>query len=255
MMTDAATNPAPPAATSPKYIEVLTLFPQLFESFVTHGILQRALAQDLLQLKVTPLREFGRGRWKSVDDSPYGGGAGMVLRADVLAAALNAISQRHAVHQRRLRRVLLTPQGKTFDQATAHAYAHSEEVLVLICGRYEGFDERVRTQLVDEELSLGDFICQGGEVPALAVLESLTRLLPGVLGNPASTIEESFSDGLLEYPQYTRPEKFEGESVPSVLLSGDHQRIHQWRKQQAQQRTARRRPDLLQPAKAPSPKK
>ncbi len=229
----------------PIYIEILTLFPQLFAPFAECGIIKRALEQKQLQLGITSLRDFGIGRYRAVDDTPYGGGAGMVLKADVLASALEAIAQKHALDKRQLWRVLLTPQGRIFNQPTAQGYANSSQVLTLICGRYEGFDERIRTQLVDEELSLGDFICQGGEAPSLAIIETVVRLVPGVLGNPDSTKEESFNNQLLEYPQYTRPEIFQGECVPDILLSGNHQQIRHWRRQQALQRTAQRRPDLL----------
>lgn len=229
-----------------KRIDVLTLFPVLFGEFLDGGVLGRAKRNGLVEVTLVDFRERGLGRHRAVDDEPYGGGAGMVLRPEpVFSAARDRIAF-HRAAGRTVRKVLLTPQGRPFRQARARAFAEAgEEVLMLIGGRYEGFDERIRLGLADEELSLGDFVTLGGDVAAMAVIEAVARLIPGVLGNPASGVEESFSDGLLEYPQYTRPAEFEGMRVPEVLLSGDHARIKAWRQEQALRRTRERRPDLL----------
>ncbi len=234
------------AKTMPKRIDVLTLFPVLFGEFLHGGVLGRARRNGLVEVTLVDFRERGLGRHRSVDDEPYGGGAGMVLRPEPV---FNAARERIALHQaagRPVRKVLLTPQGRPFRQARARAFAEAgEEVLMLIGGRYEGFDERIRLGLADEEVSLGDFVTLGGDVAAMAVIEAVARLIPGVLGNPSSGKEESFSGGLLEYPQYTRPADFEGMRVPEVLLSGDHARIKAWREEQALSRTRERRPELL----------
>jgi tRNA (guanine37-N1)-methyltransferase len=228
-----------------KHVDVLTLFPGLFEPFLAEGVLGRAIKGGLLAVEAVNFREHGLGRHKVVDDVPYGGGAGMVLRPEPLFAAVRGRQALHRAAGRTTRTILLTPQGARFDQARARALAAGEEALVLVCGRYEGFDERIRLALADEELSLGDFVLQGGEVAAMAVIEAVARLLPGVLGNPASSAEESFAGPGLEYPQYTRPADFEGMRVPEVLTSGNHARIEGWRAEQAQLRTAQRRPELL----------
>lgn len=219
-------------------ITVVTLFPELFDTFAKTSFIGRAIDSGALELAFVTLREFGLGKHKSVDDTPYGGGSGMVMRVDVLVAAMESLPSS--------RRVLLTPQGRPFDQSKAIALA-KEESVTLVCGRYEGFDERIR-KYVDEEISLGDFVMTGGEVAAMAITESIVRLLPGVLGNAESTHEESHSpgnDGLLEYPQYTRPAEFRGDAVPPALLSGNHAEIAKWRKQQSHERTLARRPDLV----------
>jgi tRNA (guanine37-N1)-methyltransferase len=227
-----------------KHIDVLTLFPRLFGPFLAEGLIGRAVAEGLLDVALVNYREHGLGRHRQVDDEPYGGGAGMVLRPEPIFAAARARSAAHAAQGRGAWTVLLTPQGRPFRQADARALAERPEALLLVCGRYEGFDERIRQALADEELSLGDFICLGGEVPAMALIEAVARLLPGVLGNPESGTEESFTQDRLEYPQYTRPVEFEGLRVPDVLLSGHHAEIARWREAQSRQRTAERRPDL-----------
>jgi tRNA (guanine37-N1)-methyltransferase len=227
------------------HIDILTLFPELFAPFLETGLIGRGVQQGLLHIAPVDYREFGLGRHRRVDDDPYGGGAGMVLRPEPVFLAEE---QRRRVHQREGRdlwRVLFTPQGRPFDQAKARELAARPQALLLICGRYEGFDERIRQAGADEEISLGDFVTLGGEVAAMAVIEAVARLVPGVLGNPASQAEESFSDGILEYPQYTRPPDFRGMQVPEVLLSGDHGEIARWRREQAMQRTRARRPELL----------
>jgi tRNA (guanine37-N1)-methyltransferase len=225
-------------------VDVVTLFPELFGAFLSTSMVGRAIETGALAVRCEDLRPFGVGKHKSVDDTPYGGGSGMVLRVDCIAACLEALDARAGAAPRR--RVLLTPQGRPFEQKKAIELSACARV-VLVCGRYEGFDERVRG-LVDEELSLGDFVMTGGEVAAMAVIEACARLLPGVLGNAASPEHESHSPaigGLLEYPQYTRPAEFRGSEVPAVLTSGNHAEIAAWREQQAIVRTAARRPDLL----------
>ncbi|HEX3597320.1 MAG TPA: tRNA (guanosine(37)-N1)-methyltransferase TrmD [Polyangiaceae bacterium] len=222
-------------------VNVITLFPELFTTFSETSFVKKAIVTEQLALALAPLREHGIGKHRSVDDTPYGGGAGMVLRVDCVAGAIDAIEGGKRTH-----RVLMTPQGKRFVQPMAKELVERPAV-TLVCGRYEGFDERVRT-LVDEEISLGDFVLAGGELAAMAVIEACIRLLPGVLGNEESISLESFSEdnaGLLEYPQYTRPATFRGEGVPEVLTSGDHARIEQWRRAAALERTLERRPELV----------
>lgn len=230
-------------------LTVITLFPKFVESFAeSFGIVKKAAKAGLLRLRAVDLRAFGLGARKVVDDRPYGGGVGMVLRPDVLYRAIKRAGGKTRGAKRR-RVVLLTPQGKRFDQRAAERLARFDE-LVLVCGRYEGFDERVRT-FVDEELSVGDYVLMGGELPALVIGEAVMRLRPGILGKLESKERESFSEPLLEYPQYTKPESFKpagakrAQKVPKVLLTGHHQNIEAWRSQQALQRTKRRRPDLL----------
>jgi len=225
-------------------VDVVTLFPQVFDGFVSAGFVARAVASGRLALRFRNPREFGVGKHRSVDDTPYGGGSGMVMRVDVLVAAIESLDA-DAPGGVRARRVLLTPQGRVLDQRKVHELALCR-ALMLVCGRYEGFDERVRAY-VDDEISLGDFVMTGGEVAAMAVVDACTRLLPGVLGNQASTVEESHSPatgGLLEYPQYTRPVEFRGARVPEVLFGGHHAEIAEWRRQRSVERTRERRPDL-----------
>ena len=225
-------------------LDILTLFPQLFDPFLEAGLLGKAIREQRVMIHLCDLREYGLGKHKQVDDDPYGGGPGMVLRIEPIWQMLHDRESHHRNAGRSVRKLLLTPQGQPFRQETAHALSQGEDVLILVCGRYEGFDERIRS-LVDEEISGGDFICFGGEVIAMMMIEAVTRLLPGVLGNAESSQEESFSAARLEHPQYTRPPLFEGMAVPEVLLSGHHGRIAEWRRIQAQERTAQRRPDLL----------
>jgi tRNA (guanine37-N1)-methyltransferase len=222
-------------------IEVLTLFPRLCAAPLEESILGKALERGLLRVRVTDIREHASGKQRVTDDVPYGGGAGMVMKPEPLVAAIEAAKAREPL----ARVVLLSPQGRRFTQGIAEELAR-EQALVLVCGRYEGVDERVLSW-VDEELSLGDFVLTGGELAALAVVDAIARLLPGVLGNAESPLNESFAgEGLLEGPQYTRPAEFRGLRVPEVLLSGDHARIARWRREQAASRTRARRPDLLQ---------
>lgn len=219
---------------------VITLFPEMFIPANWPGMVGRALKAGIVKIEAHGLREHGLGNYRQVDDTPYGGGSGMLMRPEPLFAAIESVLEAHPG----LWRVLLTPQGRQLDQAAVRDLAGRRPGLMLVCGRYEGVDERVRTE-VDEEISIGDYVLSGGELPAMVLIEAAARLVPGVLGNPASLEEESFAEGLLEYPHYTRPEEFRGMRVPEVLLSGDHQKIREWRKAQALRRTERRRPDIL----------
>lgn len=224
-------------------VGVVTLFPELFDEFSRVSLVGRAVQQGKLQLTFEQLRDQGVGRYQSVDDTPYGGGAGMVLRVDCVVQAIESLETK----SRPAHRVLLSPQGVPFRQSTARRWSELE-ALVFVCGRYEGFDERVRG-FVHEEASLGDFVLTGGEVAAMAMIEATVRLLPGVLGNVTSPLEESFSEaqgGRLEYPHYTRPIEFRGLEVPEVLKSGHHENIQKWRLAQSTARTSERRPELVE---------
>ena len=222
-------------------IEVVTIFPGMFSRVFEYGIIQRALRKDLLQIEIIDLRQFAFDRHRSVDDRPFGGGEGMVLKPEPIFAAVEALKGR-ATSPPRV--ILLSPQGARFDQRKAQQLVEVDH-LVLICGRYEGVDQRVAAHLVDEELSVGDFVLSGGEFAALQVIDSVARLVPGVVGNPNSLLKESFVSGYLDCPHYTRPANFRGWRVPEVLISGDHERVKQWRQKQAFRRTQRLRPDLL----------
>lgn len=214
------------------------MFPEFFSSPLGVSIVGRAIADGVLSVEVVDLREHGLGKHRQLDDAPFGGGPGMVMMIEPLAAALEPLADTH--------RVLLTPAGAPLTQETLDRLA-GLEAITLVCGRFEGVDERVAEHLVDEEISLGDFVVAGGEVVALTIVEGVARLLPGVVGNPYSTVSESFrGDGLLEEPQYTRPADFQGWTVPDVLLSGDHEKVDEWRRSQRIDRTRRRRPDLLE---------
>jgi tRNA (guanine37-N1)-methyltransferase len=217
-------------------IDVLTLFPAMVEGPLSESIPGRIREQGLATIRVHDLRQWGIGRHRSVDDAPYGGGAGMVLRPEPVAGALAALRRPESTV------VLLDPGGEVFSQARARNLA-TRAHLVLLCPRYEGVDDRIR-DLVDLELSIGDYVLTGGELPALVVIDAVIRLLPGAIDD-ASTVEESFSEGLLEYPQYTRPAEFNGRAVPDVLVSGDHAAVRRWRQAEALRRTRARRPDLL----------
>jgi tRNA (guanine37-N1)-methyltransferase len=220
----------------PLRIDVVTIFPELFPGPLAASIPGRALERGLATLTAHDLRQWGLGRHKSVDDYPFGGGAGMVLRVEPIARALDALAGPGTT------KVLLDPGGEVFDQAMARRLADRPHLL-FVCPRYEGVDARVRG-MVDLELSIGDYIVSGGELPAMVVIDAVLRLLPGAI-DEASPVDESFSAGLLEYPQYTRPAEFRGERVPDVLVSGDHGAVEKWRRAQALERTSRTRPDLL----------
>ncbi len=217
-------------------INVVTIFPEYFASPLAASLVGRSQADGLLEIVLHDLRHHGKGTHRRVDDAPFGGGAGMVMMIEPLADALDPLESSH--------RVLLTPAGKPLEQETLDRWAGLEE-LTLVCGRYEGIDERVAEHLIDEEVSIGDYVLLGGEVAALAIIEGVTRLLPGVVGNPESVMSESFRDGLLEEPHYTRPAEFRGWVVPEVLLSGDHGKVDEWRAEQREKRTRERRPDLM----------
>ena len=219
-------------------IDVLTLFPEMFAGPLDVSIVQRARRTGLLNLRVHNLRDWTHDRHKTVDDRPFGGSAGMVLKPEPLFEAVESLGNEQT------KVILLTPTGRTFSQAIARELAVNEHLL-FICGSYEGVDERVREALVDDELSIGDYVLTNGGLPAMVIIDAVTRLLPGALGDDESAKDESFSHGLLEYPHYTRPAEFRGMKVPDVLLSGHHAEIDKWRAEQARLRTARQRPDLL----------
>jgi tRNA (guanine37-N1)-methyltransferase len=223
---------------SPVLVDIVTIFPGFFASPLATGLLGKAGERGLIQVRLHDLRTWASDRHRSVDDAPFGGGAGMVMAPGPWFEALDTLQAEGPAHV-----VLLAPDGRRFDQ-TAAARLAGEPRLVLCCGRYEGIDERVRTR-VDEVLSIGDFVLAGGEAAALVVLDAVARLVPGVMGNADSAADESFAAGLLEYPQYTRPAVYRGLEVPAVLRSGDHGAIARWRRAQAVERTRRRRPDLL----------
>ncbi len=224
---------------------VVTIFPELFESFLDTSLLGKAIRGGLVEVERVDPREHTRDRHRTVDDAPYGGGPGMVMKPEPLALAVDDALDRGArAGAPRARRILLSPVGAPLSQAKILDLSR-EEHLVLVCGRYEGIDERFAEACIDEEISLGDFVMTGGELAAMAVIDAVSRYVPGVLGEASSTREESFSEPLLEYPQYTRPQTFRGHEVPEVLRSGDHARIRRWRRAQALARTAERRPDLL----------
>ncbi|MDQ5858331.1 MAG: tRNA (guanosine(37)-N1)-methyltransferase TrmD [Acidobacteriota bacterium] len=224
-------------------IEILTLFPEYFRTPFGESLLGKAIGSGVIGMTVTDLRSFAEGRHRKADDEPYGGGAGMVMMAPVLAAAIEA--RREPEGQPRAWTVLLTPDGVPLAQRAVEGLAARDRIL-LVCGRYEGIDERARLLgLFDEEVSLGDFVLPGGEAAALAVTEAVSRLVPGVVGSPESLDEESFSRERLDYPHYTRPREFRGLAVPDALVSGDHARIRRWRRARALERTRERRPDLL----------
>ena len=219
-------------------IDVLTLFPAMFAGPLDESIIKRAREAGLLDLQIHNLRDYAHDRHKTVDDRPFGGGPGMLLKPEPIFEAVETIAKD------RTRVILLSPAGRTFNQAIASELAELEHLL-LISGHYEGFDERIRAQLAQDELSIGDYVLTNGALPVMVIIDTVTRLLPGVLGDEESAQEESFSHGLLEYPQFTRPAEFRGMKVPEVLLSGNHAEIARWRAEQARLRTRERRPDLL----------
>jgi tRNA (guanine37-N1)-methyltransferase len=227
---------------------VITLFPEAFPGVLGVSLIGKALRDGAWSLETVQLRDFGRGPHRNVDDTPAGGGAGMVIRADVAAAAIDAVLDRRRLAGEdagdpRAPLIYLSPRGKQFDQAMAREWAAGPGV-ILFCGRFEGLDERVIEARGMQEVAVGEAVLAGGEAAAMVLLEACVRLLPGVLGNETSTLEESFSDGLLEHPQYTRPREWDGRSIPEVLLGGDHAKIEAWRKAERQRLTAQRRPDL-----------
>ncbi|MEE9419084.1 MAG: tRNA (guanosine(37)-N1)-methyltransferase TrmD [Desulfatiglandaceae bacterium] len=224
--------------------DVLTIFPEMFSAYLRLGILGRAIESGLVDVRLVNIRDFARGRHKTTDDQPYGGGGGMVMKAGPIHRALKSVER---VDGRSLV-ILLSPQGRRLDQPAAWELSGWDQ-LILVCGRYEGVDERIRSTCIDRELSIGDYILSGGELGAMVLIEAISRLIPGVLGGERSNLEDSFEEGLLEYPQYTRPKVFNGKEVPPVLLSGDHEKIRLWRKTESLRRTLERRPDLFTKAK------
>ncbi len=221
-------------------VSVLTIFPELFDAFLRTSLVGRALENGLLQVSLHDLRDYALDRHRSVDDEPYGGGGGMVMMAPPWVRAVRAIGEGRVA-----RRILLSPQGRRLDEAAVRELAGAGD-LILLCGRYEGIDERVRETVVDEEISIGDYVLSGGELPAMVLIEALSRQIPGVVGLADSVERESFRDGLLDFPHYTRPAEFEGRAVPAVLLSGDHAAIERFRRREALRATLRKRPDLLE---------
>ncbi len=231
-------------------IDVLTLFPEMFEGVFGSSILGKAAAKGIVELNAVNFRHYSTSKHGTVDDTPYGGGGGMVLKPDPIFAAVEdlvSFSAETAIEAPRPRIILMCPQGETFTQTKAEELSR-EQHLIFICGHYEGYDERIREYLVTDELSIGDYVLTGGEIPAMTVVDSVVRLLPGVLGNENSAVTDSFSTGLLEYPHYTRPAEFRGMKVPDVLLSGHHANVEKWRREQSLLRTLQRRPDLLEHA-------
>lgn len=223
-------------------IHIFTIFPEMFNGPLNTSILKKAQENDLININLVDYREFSPTKHQNVDDSPFGGGAGMVLKPEPIYYALEAELGDLKSYDGKI--LLMTPQGKTLDQNIVKELAQ-EKRLTFICGHYEGFDERIRT-LADAEISIGDYVLTGGEIPAMVVIDAVCRLLPGVLGEVASPLTDSFYDGLLEYPQYTRPRVFRGMAVPEVLLSGNHEEIRKWRRKEALKKTLQKRPDLLQ---------
>ncbi|UCG54210.1 MAG: tRNA (guanosine(37)-N1)-methyltransferase TrmD [Dehalococcoidia bacterium] len=235
-------------------IDILTLFPQIFDEPFKTGIFQRAIDNRLVKVNVHNIRDYTHDKHHIVDDYPYGGGAGMVLKPEPIFGAVDDIRKKMDTKKGEPSIILLTPQGRLFCQAIARELSHKNH-LILICGHYEGVDERVHQYLATDEISIGDYVLSGGEPAALVVIDAITRLIPGVLGSQDSLEDDSHTNGLLEYPQYTRPAIFRGWQVPDLLLSGNHAHIAQWRRRQSIQRTLRRRPELLEKANLNSKEK
>ena len=223
--------------------DVFTLLPEVFPAYLETSILKRARQRGLIDVRVHNIRDYARDKHHTTDDTPFGGGGGMVMNPEPVFEAVESVLGRDSGAPI----ILLTPQGRLFNQRVAEDLS-SQEKIALICGRYEGVDERIRQHLVTDEISIGDYVLTGGEIPALILIDAVSRLLPGVLGDPTGAEDDSHSSGLLEYPHYTRPPEFRGESVPDVLLSGDHAKIAKWRREQSLLRTLIRRPDLLEKA-------
>jgi tRNA (guanine37-N1)-methyltransferase len=224
-----------------KKFGIVTIFPEMIQAYVGFSILRRAIEKGLICVNVHNLRDYATDKHRTVDDYPYGGGPGMVMKAEPFFRAVESLWP-----MKDLRRVIMvSPRGRVFSQAVAGELSADGRELVFLCGRYEAIDERVREELIDDEISIGDYVLTGGELPALVIIDAVSRLLPGVLGDSSSAEEESFSRGLLDYPHYTRPEDFRNMEVPGVLLSGNHEEIRKWRKQQALKATLQKRPDLL----------
>lgn len=225
---------------------VLTLFPEMIEQGMGTSITGRAMSKGLIELKAVNIRDYSDNKHMKVDDYPYGGGAGMVMQAEPVFRAYEAVTEGKSA-EKKPRLIFLTPQGQVFNQTLAEEFAKEEE-LVFLCGHYEGIDERVLEEIVTDNVSIGDYVLTGGELPAMVMMDAISRLVPGVLNNDVSAETESFQDNLLEYPQYSRPEEWRGKKVPEVLLSGNHKKIEEWRRQKSIERTLERRPDLLKKA-------
>lgn len=223
--------------------EVLTIFPEMFSPYLREGVFGRAVNNGILDIRIINIRDFSKDIHKTTDDRPYGGGYGMVMKPEPICRALESIE--------RIKRslvIFLSPQGRTFDQATAWELSGWEQ-LIFICGRYEGVDERINLTCIDREISIGDYVLSGGELGAMVIMDAVSRLIPGVLGGEKSNLDDSFEEGLLEYPHYTRPRIFQGNEVPAVLLSGNHEKIRVWRRSESLKKTLEKRPDLIQRAK------
>ena len=221
-------------------IDYLTLFPERFDDVLNHSILKRAQDKNIIEVNTVNFRDYAENKHNQVDDYPYGGGQGMVLKPEPVFNAMKDLK-----HTDKTRVILMCPQGRPFSQAIAEELSEAEHI-VFICGHYEGYDERIRENLVTDEISMGDYVLTGGELPAMTMTDAIVRLIPGVLGNEQSHQDDSFSDGLLEFPQYTRPREYKGMTVPDVLLSGNHANIEKWRHEQKLIRTLHKRPDLLE---------
>ncbi len=223
---------------------IITLFPDMFTGPFEYSIIKRAVSKQLIEIDLINLRDFATDAYKSVDDRPYGGGIGMILRVDIVDRALKHVKSQITKPKTQTKTILLDPQGTPYKQSIAHNLAKNYDHIILLCAHYKGVDERVRS-LVDEEISIGDYVLTGGEIPAMVIVDSVTRLVSGVLSKPEATTHESFTNNLLEYPQYTKPEMYNDKSVPEVLRSGDHKKIAAWQQWQALHKTKRKRPDLL----------
>lgn len=224
-------------------IDIITLFPSMFDSPFAESIIKRAREKGIVEIELHYLRDYATSKHGTVDDTPYGGGAGMVLKVDVVDKAIAGVRGKGLGDRVKPYSILTTPQGQVFKQAKARELS-DKEWLIVICGHYEGYDERIRS-LADEEISIGDYVLTGGELPAMVIVDAVTRLLPGVLGKEESHKDDSHESGLLEYPHYTRPEEYKGQTIPDILKSGNHLAIEVWRKEEALKRTKERRPDLL----------
>jgi len=222
--------------------EILTIFPEMFSPYLREGVFGRAVNSGIVDIRIINIRDFARDSHKTTDDRPYGGGDGMVMKPEPICRALDSIER-----EKRSLVIFLSPQGRRFDQASAWELSEWEQI-ILICGRYEGIDERIRLHCIDREISIGDYVLSGGELGAMVVMDAVSRLIPGVLGGETSNLYDSFEEGLLEYPHYTRPRIFNGTEVPDVLLSGDHEKIRIWRRTESLRKTLEKRPDLLKRA-------
>ncbi len=225
-------------------IDIITIFPDFFDNIFKYGILKEAFSKNLCKVNIHNLRDFSADKHKNVDQRPYGGGAGMVLMPEPLGRAIDSIKSRKRAHGKKQKTILLTPKGKALKQKILKEFAVLDN-MILVCGRYEGVDQRIIDLYIDMEISIGDYVLSGGEIPAMVLLDSTLRLLPGVVGKKESIESESFEHNLLDYPQYTRPFEYKGLKVPEVLLSGDHKEIKRWRKEKSAEITKKRRPDLF----------